>query len=126
MYPVSGTNTHHDITDLVNHGVVTNTKTWRSQEWNITFLWYKKIRNMCLSWHTLRSYHFVAEETLKEGIFFAYSYFHINIADDVISKNICKYWSIFPGHCVNHKWKHIGKRYIKTSLDFKCNFSRNC
>ena len=27
MYPVSCTNTHHDFTDLVNHGIVKNTKT---------------------------------------------------------------------------------------------------
>ena len=24
------TNTHHDVTDLVNHGIVKNTKTWIS------------------------------------------------------------------------------------------------
>ena len=27
MYPVSCSNTHHDVTDLVNHGMVKNTKT---------------------------------------------------------------------------------------------------
>ena len=27
MHPVSCTNTHHEITDLVNHGMVKNTKT---------------------------------------------------------------------------------------------------
>ena len=27
MHPVSCTNTHHDVTDLVNHGIVENTKT---------------------------------------------------------------------------------------------------
>ena len=26
MHPVSFTNTHHDITDLVNHGIVKNTE----------------------------------------------------------------------------------------------------
>ena len=30
MHPVTYTNTHHDITDLVNHGMVENTKTWIS------------------------------------------------------------------------------------------------
>ena len=34
MHPVSGTNTHHDVTDLGNHGMVNNTRTWVSQEWN--------------------------------------------------------------------------------------------
>ena len=29
---------YHDITDLLNHGIVENTKAWISQEWNITFL----------------------------------------------------------------------------------------
>ena len=32
MRPVSCTNTHHDMTDLVNHGMVKNTKTWTSWE----------------------------------------------------------------------------------------------
>ena len=30
MNPVSHTNTHHDVTDLVNQGTVKNTKTWIS------------------------------------------------------------------------------------------------
>ena len=55
------TNTHHDVTDLINHGMVKNNKTWISQEQNITFLWNKKIRNLCLRRRILRSYHFVAE-----------------------------------------------------------------
>ena len=41
MHPVSFTNTHHDIRDLVNHRMFKNTKTWTSQERNITFLWNK-------------------------------------------------------------------------------------
>ena len=27
MHPVSCSNTHHDVTDLVNHGMIKNTKT---------------------------------------------------------------------------------------------------
>ena len=42
MNPVPYTNTHNDMTDLVNHGLVKNTKTWTSWEWNITFLRNKK------------------------------------------------------------------------------------
>ena len=42
MHFVSCTNTHHDITDLVNYGMVKKTKTWLSGEQNITFLWNKK------------------------------------------------------------------------------------
>ena len=45
--------------------MVKNTKTWISWERNIIFLRNKKILNLCLRWHILRSYHFVAEVTLK-------------------------------------------------------------
>ena len=58
-------NTHRDVTDLVNHGMVKNTKTWISWEQNIIFLRNKKILNLCFWWHILRSYHFVAEVTFK-------------------------------------------------------------
>ena len=44
IHPVSCTNTHHDVTDLVNHGMVKNTKIWISWECNIIFLW-----NTCAS-----------------------------------------------------------------------------
>ena len=43
MYPGSCTNNHYDVTGLINHGMVKNTKTWRSWEQNITFLWNKKL-----------------------------------------------------------------------------------
>ena len=66
MQPVSCTDTHHEVTDLVNHRIVENTKTWISWEWNITFLQNKKILNLCLKWHILRDYHFVAEVTFKQ------------------------------------------------------------
>ena len=62
---VSCTNTHHDITDLLNYGMVKNTKTWISWEWHKTFLWNKKILNLCLRWHIFRSYCFVAEVTFN-------------------------------------------------------------
>ena len=65
MRPVSSTNTHHDVRNLVNLGVVKNTKPRISWERNITFLWNKKILNLCLQWHILRSYRFVAEVTFK-------------------------------------------------------------
>ena len=66
MYPVSCTNTHHDVTYLGNHRMVKNTKTWISWKQNITFLRNKKIFNLCLRWHTLRIYHFVVEVTFKQ------------------------------------------------------------
>ena len=43
MHPVSCTNTHQDITELVNPGIVKNTKTWTSGEREIPFLQNKKI-----------------------------------------------------------------------------------
>ena len=58
---VSCANTHCDITDLVNHGMIKNTKTWISWGQNIIFLWNKKMLNLCFRWHILRSYCFVAE-----------------------------------------------------------------
>ena len=61
MYHVSCTNTHHDVTDLVNHGMVKNIKTWISWEQNITFLLF-----LCLRRHILRSYFFVVEVTFKK------------------------------------------------------------
>ena len=71
MYLVSCTNTLRDITDSVKHEMVINTKIWISWEQNIIFLQYKKILNLCLRWHILRSYCFVAEVTfIKNGHIF--------------------------------------------------------
>ena len=47
MHPFSCTNTHHDVTDLVNHGIIKNTKIRISREKNITFLRNKKEINLC-------------------------------------------------------------------------------
>ena len=74
MHPVSCTTTHHDITDLVNHGIVKNRKAWISWEWNITFLQNKKILNLSLTWHILWSYRFVAEVTFNDIIL---THFHL-------------------------------------------------
>ena len=57
--------THYQITDLVNHGMVKNTKTWISWEWSITFLQNRKNLNLCIRWNILRSYCFVANVTSK-------------------------------------------------------------
>ena len=54
MHPVWCTNTHHDVKDLVNHGMVKKIKAWN-----------KKNINLCLRWHILRSYHFLEEVTIK-------------------------------------------------------------
>ena len=65
MHPTSGTNTHHDVTDLVNHRMVKYIKSWIIREQNTTFLWNKKILNLCLRWYILRSYRFIAEVTFN-------------------------------------------------------------
>ena len=64
MHLFSCTNTH-DVTDLINHEMVKNTKTWISPEQNIIFLRNKRILNLCFRWHILRSYRFVAEVTFQ-------------------------------------------------------------
>ena len=51
MHAVSCTNTHHDIIDLVNHGMVKNTKNWIPWERNVTFLRNNKILNLCQITH---------------------------------------------------------------------------
>ena len=65
MHLISCTNTHCDITDLVNHGMYKNTKTWVSWERDIIFLQNKKILTLYFRWHNVRSYRFVAEVTFK-------------------------------------------------------------
>ena len=42
MHPALCNNTQHDVTDLVNHGMVENTKTWISWKRNIIFYEIKK------------------------------------------------------------------------------------
>ena len=63
MYLLSCSSIHRDVPDSVNHGMVKNTKTWISWERNIIFLQYKKVLNLCLRWHILKSYRFVVEVT---------------------------------------------------------------
>ena len=73
MHPVSCTDTHHDVKDLVSHEMIKNTKTrMKNRKQNLFFLWNKKILNLCLRWHIFRSYRFLAEVTFK----------------------ICEYWTI--------------------------------
>ena len=67
MHPISCTNTHHDVTNLVNHGMVKNTKTWISWEQNISFPGHKKILNLYLRWHIFRSYRFFVAEVPLES-----------------------------------------------------------
>ena len=65
MHLVSCNNTRHNVTDLVNNGMVKNTKTSITWEWNITFLRNKKNLNLCFRWHILTSYDLVVEVTFN-------------------------------------------------------------
>ena len=71
MHPVSCTNTHHDVTYFVNHGMVKNTKTWIFREQNRIFLWNKKILYLCLRWHILKKKNFFCSQvTFKQDACF--------------------------------------------------------
>ena len=59
---------HLDVKDLADHGMIKNTKTWISWERNIIFLRYKKLLNLRVRWHILRSYRFVAEVTFRDFV----------------------------------------------------------
>ena len=48
MHLVACTNTHYDVTDFVDPGMVKNTKTLIPPERKITFLRNKKDLNLCL------------------------------------------------------------------------------
>ena len=41
MYRISYTNIHHDVTDLVNHGIITNAKTCALRDL-VPFVQFKK------------------------------------------------------------------------------------
>ena len=69
MSPVSSANTHHGITDLVNHGMVKNTKTWISPEQDITLLWNKKKLTCASDGTSLRSDCFGAEVTFQIKVY---------------------------------------------------------
>ena len=60
MHTVSCTNTHHDVTELVNHGMAKNTS---RMEHNYSLK--QKILNLCFRWHILRNYRFLAEVSFK-------------------------------------------------------------
>ena len=59
--------THHDVTDLVNHGMekYKNLNILRTEH---NFSTKKKILNLCLGWHILRSYRLVKEVTFTSII----------------------------------------------------------
>ena len=74
MHLVSSANTYCDVTDLVNHEMFKNTKTWISWERNIIFLRNKNVLNLCFRQHILGSYRFVVEVTLKLDVWLPWSW----------------------------------------------------
>ena len=93
------TNIHHDVIDLVKHCIVKNTKTWISLERNITFKRNKKILSLCIRWHILRSYRFLAEVTFNEQAVYGYRSYFVDVD--------CR----CPGNC------HGAKVYVNYSLN---------
>ena len=66
MHLISCANTHRDVNDLIDRGMVKNTKTWIFWERNIIFLQNKNILNLWFRWQILTSYRFVAEVAFKD------------------------------------------------------------
>ena len=117
---ISCTNIYHDATDLVNQGMVKNTKAWISWERNITFLQNKKFCNLCLRWHILRSYHFVAEVNFNNSWFtFHYSSwcFH-KFSNHILKKNIFQ-----ESHIVNKHKIMVLKPPNKHQINRQCHSS---
>ena len=56
---------NHNVTKLVNHEIVKNTKTWIFWEWNTTFLQNKKILNLHLRRHNLKGYQLAAKVNFR-------------------------------------------------------------
>ena len=121
MHLVSCTNTHRDVTDLVNHRMVKNTKTWISWEQNITFLRNKKILNLCLRWHNLRSYRFVTEVAFRQWNYYKNSnllpllnplvlHFQQIIATALANSTNHTYWSASLGFTFIHAFKNCNIR----------------
>ena len=68
MHLLSCTNNHRDVTDLVNHGMVRNTKNLNILRTNIIFLRNEKILNLCFRWRILTTYRFVVDVTFKNAV----------------------------------------------------------
>ena len=127
MDQVSCTNTHNDVTDLVNHGMVKNRNTWISWERNIIFLWNKKTLNLCLRWNIQRSYCFVVEVTFKNTYFEE----HLQTAGSTITnKADLVMYKLFKGNAqfvqrvnfeslMGFKQNHYGRWKYYKSCNFK-------
>ena len=116
MHPVSCTNTHHDATDLVNHGIVKILKL-EFLEQKIISLWNKNILNLHLRWH--RSYCFVAGVTFDFSNNISGPYFGVNIKGNelvITFKTSLTVNSSFHNSCQDLIfkwicWAWLGKRF---------------
>ena len=111
IYLVSYNNTHRDITDSVNYKMVKNTKIWISWERNRIFLRNKKkILNLCLRWHILRSYCFVVEVTFKGNI--TSNYKRIIILPLV--------WKLLTGVLANEIYNYLESKMLLPEEQKRC------
>ena len=102
IHPILSTNTHHDVTDLANFGMLKSRKTWISWEWNINFIRNKKFLNLCIIWHIFRSYRFVAELTLnnirREKLFYSIQHKNDCLANSDIFYMFTQSFKVYTFH----------------------------
>ena len=134
MHTVTCSNTHHDVTDLVNIEMVKNAKTWLSWERNITFLQNKKIISLSLWWRIVRNYNFVVEVTFKirnyineevlRSIYFSIFDSHLNYANLIWTENSSAIQRIFTTKITTKK-SHQNNIISASKISFKSFFQKN-
>ena len=134
MHSVTCSNTHHDVTDLVNLEMVKNAKTWLSWERNITFLQNKKIISLSLWWRIVRNYNFVVEVTFKirnyineevlRSIYFSIFDSHLNYANLIWTENSSAIQRIFTTKITTKK-SHQNNIISASKISFKSFFQKN-
>ena len=134
MHTVTCSNTHHDVTDLVNLEMVKNAKTWLSWEQNITFLQNKKIISLSLWWRIVRNYNFVVEVTFKirnyineevlRSIYFSIFDSHLNYANLIWTENSSAIQRIFTTKITTKK-SHQNNIISASKISFKSFFQKN-
>ena len=134
MHTVTCSNTHYDVTDLVNLEMVKNAKTWLSWERNITFLQNKKIISLSLWWRIVRNYNFVVEVTFKirnyineevlRSIYFSIFDSHLNYANLIWTENSSAIQRIFTTKITTKK-SHQNNIISASKISFKSFFQKN-
>ena len=99
---VSCTNTQQDVTNLVNHWMVKNTKTWISWEWNITLqnqmTHFEKLSicrrgNLCVS-SCYQKYFFIV-------VCFMFCYIVLMLCNNIILTNIINNFLFYGWRCLS-------------------------